>query len=79
MHGFFQQFDSEMVNRILQKINSNGTSDTNYYLYAGNAWNFSNENETKDAESYNPHTGIGKKDDFAAHSRAICCIKFIKN
>lgn len=78
-HGFFQQFDSEMVNRILQKMNSNGTSGTNYYLYAGNAWNFSNEYEAKDAESYNPHTGIGKKNDFAAHSRAICCIKFLKN
>jgi hypothetical protein len=78
-HGFFQQFDSEMVNRILQHFNSHGTSSVNYYLYANNAWNFSNENDAKDAESYNPHTGIGKKDDFAAHSRAICCIKFLKN
>jgi hypothetical protein len=78
-HGFFQQFDTEMVNRILKRINTEGVSDTNYFLYSGDAWNFSNEIQSKDAESYNPHIGIGKKDDFAAHSRAICCIKFLKN
>jgi hypothetical protein len=78
-HGFFQQFDNEMVDRILDRINNLGALHTDYYLYADNAWNFSSKEQAKDAESYNPHTGIGKKDDFAAHSRAICCIKFIKN
>jgi len=78
-HGFFQQFDDEMVNRMLSIFETTGLFETYYYRYKKNGWIYSNLNECKNSISYNPHTGIGKGTDNAAHSRAICCIEFIKN
>ena len=78
-HGFFQQFDDEMTNRIFKLMEDNGKFKATYFKYLNSGWCFSTKNEVKYSESYNPHTGRGKKDDFAAHSRAIICIEFYKN
>jgi SAM-dependent methyltransferase len=77
-HGFFQQFDIEMVKRITELLQLEGKNEIIFFKYLKHGWILSNENDCSDCESYNPHTGVGKKDDNAAHSRAICCIKFIK-
>lgn len=77
-HGFFQQFDNEMIIRIKQFLGSKGGVETAFFQYLSDGWVFSSEEECKNALSYNPHTGMGKGDDGAAHSRAICCLKFIK-
>lgn len=78
-HNFFQQLDSEMVNKILNLFKNLGTHEVTFFQYKNDSWNFSNINDVSDLESFNPHTGKGKKDDFAAHSRAIACIEFKKN
>jgi hypothetical protein len=78
-HGFFQQFDSEMINRIKNMFEGIGSWEDIYFKYSKDGWGISNKTDCDECQSYNPHTGIGKNDDGAAHSRAICCIKFIKN
>lgn len=77
-HGFFQQFDSEMVSRITDIMNVFGSYEFTFFKYLPEGWIISQQEKCEDSESFNPHTQVGKKDDFAAHSRAICCIKFIK-
>jgi len=77
-HGFFQQFDSEMVNRIHELLKNLGSIMYTYFKYEKEGWELSNQENCNDAFSFNPHTGVGKGNDGAAHSRAICCIKFIK-
>ena len=78
-HGFFQQFDSEMVDRMLSLISRKCNVSETYFKYLQTGWIFSNRQECCFAESYNPHTGIGKGNDNAAHSRAICCLEITKN
>lgn len=78
-HGFFQQFDSEMLQKMKDYIVTWGEIEENdFFRYTTDGWIFSHEQDCAESESYNPHTGRGKGTDGAAHSRAICCIKFTK-
>jgi SAM-dependent methyltransferase len=77
-HGFFQQFDSEMFLKIKHLLNNKGIISVSFMKYTRDGWNFSTQFECLDSVSYNPHTGVGKGEDGAAHCRAICCIKFTK-
>jgi SAM-dependent methyltransferase len=77
-HGFFQQFDAEMVEKIKEKLSIEGNCKDEYLQYSTNGWQYSNANNCANSESYNPHTGKGKGNDGAAHCRAVCCIEFIK-
>jgi hypothetical protein len=76
-HGFFQQFDNEMVERITERMKHLGNFELTFFKYLPNGWVVASQDECAESESFNPHTNKGKKDDFAAHSRSICCIKFI--
>jgi SAM-dependent methyltransferase len=78
-HGFFQQLDKEMLDRILEEFAKYGIYQNTFFNYLSTGWVFSTQIDCDNAESYNPHTGNGKKEDGAAHSRAICCINFTKN
>lgn len=77
-HGFFQQFDEPMVDEITKSFSKCKEITIHYFKYLEDGWVLSKKDECDDAESFNPHTGKGKKGDYAAHSRAICCIKVIK-
>jgi SAM-dependent methyltransferase len=77
-HVFFQQFDDEMVARITDKMKDLGSCELTFFKYLPDGWIVASQEECNNLESFNPHTQIGKKDDFAAHSRAICCVKFIQ-
>jgi hypothetical protein len=77
-YGFFQQFDSEMLERIKRLLEKVGVVEVNFFKYTKNGWNFVSERDCQKAVSYNPHNGEGRGTDGAAHSRAICCIKFLK-
>lgn len=77
-HGFFQQFDKEMLNRIITKYEDAGNFSIDFFKYQMDGWEFSTSEELSTTVSYNPHTGKGKLDDNAAHSRGICCLQFIK-
>lgn len=78
-HDFFQQFDYDMVMKMEQCLSSKGTIEKSFYKYKENQWSKSAEKNCATEKSYNPHTGKGKGTDGAAHSRAICCIKFRKH
>ena len=78
-HGFFQQFDKEMLGRIEELLKQNGNYSISYFMYKKNGWAFVAQQECDQSESYNPHTGRGKGDDGAAHCRGICCIDFVKS
>jgi len=78
-HGFFQQFDTEMVGEIEKLFEGAGKYKLTYFKSLKEGWILSTKKECDNEESFNPHTGKGKKDDLAAHSRAICCVHFNKN
>lgn len=78
-HGFFQQFDKEMLDRIRIELDKSGVTEYDYFKYEKKGWSFANQDELIDYQSYNPHTGEGKGADGAAHCRSVCCIKFIKS
>lgn len=77
-HGFFQQFDKEMLDKFANEFEGKGNYEFTFVRYTSEGWEFAKQADCEQAESYNPHTGRGKGTDGAAHSRAICCIKFIK-
>jgi SAM-dependent methyltransferase len=77
-HGFFQQFDGEMVGRIEDMLKKSGEYSISYFVYSANGWLFASKENCDSSESYNPHTGRGKGNDGAAHCRGICCIEFVK-
>jgi hypothetical protein len=78
-HGFFQQFDGEMLRKITEVMHSKGSYSLTFFRYFREGWKIVPQAECESLESYNPHTGIGKGEDGAAHSRGICCIHFIKS
>ncbi|WP_051350464.1 methyltransferase domain-containing protein [Dyadobacter alkalitolerans] len=77
-HGFFQQFDHEMLSRIEMYLSARGSIEKQFFKYQEHGWEHSSQAGCELAESHNPHTGLGKKNDHAAHSRAICCLQFKK-
>jgi hypothetical protein len=78
-HGFFQQFDAEMLQRIMDLFEGKGEVKTDYFKYEKTGWRFAQQAELSQIMSFNPHTGKGKSDDGAAHCRSVACIEFIKN
>lgn len=70
--GWFQQFDLNLVNKILEVFGSKEYM-ANYYKYKKDGWDISNEIECKDAEY-----GENHKDDFVAASGAVACLELIK-
>jgi SAM-dependent methyltransferase len=78
-HGFFQQFDEEMLAEITNLFKNRGIYKLTFFKYEDKGWRVSNQKELIDVESYNPHTRVGKKNDNAAHSRSIACVSYIKS
>ncbi|BAO74410.1 methyltransferase domain-containing protein [Winogradskyella sp. PG-2] len=77
-HGFFQQFDDEMLVRLTTLFNNRGDFEIDYFKYEKEGWRFANRNELRNVASYNPHTGKGKLEDGAAHCRSVACVSFNK-
>jgi SAM-dependent methyltransferase len=78
-HGFFQQFDIDMITKAKDLLEASGRFEVTYFRYINAQWEISNCEDCNESISYNPHTGAGKGDDGAAHSRSIACISFYKN
>ena len=77
-HNFFQQFDDEMVSQLEKELADKGHYTLSFARYETSGWKFAERKDCQNIESYNPHTGRGKKDDGAAHCRCICLVKFVK-
>jgi SAM-dependent methyltransferase len=77
-HGFFQQFDQQMIEAVLLLLKPVGQVDIDYFQYSTAGWQWSSAELSGDCISFNPHTGKGKGSDGAAHSRAIACVCFQK-
>jgi SAM-dependent methyltransferase len=78
-YGFFQQIDPEMLSSIQRITGAQGVQENTFYKYTPAGWIISDEKSCADCESFNPHTGEGRGTDGAAHSRAICAFRFVKN
>jgi hypothetical protein len=77
-HGFFQQFDEEMLERITEALSANGNFSKEFIIYSKAGWRFEKQENCNTSVSHNPHTGNGKGEDGAAHCRCVCCIQFYK-
>jgi len=83
--GYFQQFDSSLVARVLEVFEPKDFHVT-YYKYAKEGWNISDQNSCNECEHFNMRETkyFNKKstldfdDDGAAASRAVACIEMIK-
>jgi len=78
-HGFFQQFNDEMLEILIQELNQNGKCETAFFRYLKQGWCSCLQLDCANIKSYNPHTKKGEAEDGAAHCRSICCINFKKN
>ncbi len=78
-HGFFQQFDGDMLERLLQPLRDAGEVRTQFLRYTPTGWTFASQEACRREQSHNPHTGRGKLDDGAAHCRAVCCVALDKH
>jgi SAM-dependent methyltransferase len=77
-HGFFHQFDADMIEQVKATLASAGTVRADFFRYRPDGWHCADWAGCADAESFNPHTGRGRGDDGAAHCRAVCCVEFEK-
>lgn len=72
-HGFFQQFDEELIELLKRELEEHGAVSEQYFRYLPNGWQGCEWSDCSDSQSHNPNTGAGKGDDGAAHCRAIGC------
>ena len=78
-HGFFQQFDNEMILKLSAMLEKVGRIvEIDFFKYTKSGWSNEKQENCEDSRSFNPNSGQGLSDDFAAHSRSICCINFKK-
>ncbi|MBU4370174.1 class I SAM-dependent methyltransferase [Candidatus Parcubacteria bacterium] len=75
--GFFQQFDTKMVKKIIDIFNSEKYS-VDYYQYTKQGWQISNEIESSKEKYFNIHTEKNIPSDLAAAARSVACIKLKK-
>ncbi len=82
---FFQQFNQEMVDKIL-RVFGGKRQFISYYKYSNNGWNISKSEDCKDVEYFDIwrtkyRDKKSRKDydpDFAAAARAVVCLKLVK-
>ena len=75
---FAEQFDSSLLEDILEEFEQCQSISTSFYKYTRNGWNISTEENCKDAEYFNIHTAHSIDSDNAAAARAVVLIKVIK-
>jgi len=76
-HGWFQVFDEEMVNTIINTFNPSSYLET-HFRYLPQGWQKSSRILSKDATFFDIHSQKNYNRDFAACSRAIVCLEMIK-
>ncbi|KKQ86153.1 MAG: hypothetical protein UT08_C0001G0019 [Candidatus Woesebacteria bacterium GW2011_GWB1_38_8] len=72
--GWFQQFDREMIKKVIDKFNYKYKEQ--FYKYSSEGWKSVSKDECDDCEYINP--GVSNKIRQAA-AGAVACLQFIKN
>jgi hypothetical protein len=76
-HGWFQIFDSVMLDLAIQEFSPTQVSET-HFRYEPEGWRLSSREESKDCTYFDIHTQKNYDPDFAAASRAIVCVEMVK-
>jgi len=76
-HGWFQIFDAQMVDRIIEAFSPAGYQEF-HFRYQSEGWVVSDRKHSADATYFDIHTQKHYDADFAAASRAIVCLELTK-
>lgn len=76
-HGWFQVFDSQMINRIIETFQPSSLSKT-FFKYEHDQWNFSLEDKCLDGYCFDIHKCKTFEPDYLAFSRCIICLEMVK-
>lgn len=76
-HGWFQVFDNEMLNRLVETF-APATMDISYFRYENDQWNFSDVESCQDGSCFDPYTRSTYELDYLAFSRCVVCLEFKK-
>lgn len=76
-HGWFQVFDSEMVDEIIDVFSPTRVTEF-HYRYTPEGWKNSSREESKNATCFDIHAQKSYDSDYAAFSRAIVCLELMK-
>lgn len=76
-HGWFQVFDAEMIQRIIDAFSPAECSAT-YFRYENDQWNFSNEEACKDGYCFDIHATKQYEPDYLAFARCVVCLELTR-
>ena len=76
-HGWFQVFDSEMVNKIIETFEPASMSKT-FFRYENDQWNLSEEKMCQDGYCFDIHENKLYEKDYLAFARCVVCLEMTK-
>jgi len=76
-HGWFQVFDSEMINGVVDAFRASKVIKT-FFRYDNDQWNFSTETNCQDGYCFDIHKSNKYEADYLAFSRCVVCLEMIK-
>jgi hypothetical protein len=76
-HGWFQLFDSEMVNRLIETFNPAQVQAT-YFKYEHDQWNFSDAESCRTGEFFDIRSNNDYEPDYLAGARCVVCLEMTK-
>jgi hypothetical protein len=76
-HGWFQVFDAEMIERIIEIFHPAEIEKT-FFKYNNDQWNFSDAVCCRDSNYFDIHKETAFEKDCLAASRAVCCLRMMK-
>lgn len=77
-HGWFQVFDAEMINRLIETF-SPAQIQTTYFKYENDQWNFSDMDSCRDGEFFDIQTRNDYEPDYLAGARCVICLEMTKS
>ena len=76
-HGWFQIFDAEMVDRLIDSFHPSKLTET-HFRYLPEGWVISTREASRDATYFDIHTSSTFDPDYAAGSRAVVCLEMVR-
>jgi SAM-dependent methyltransferase len=76
-HGWFQVFDAEMVQRLVE-VFAPAAVDVTFFRYENDQWNFSDEERCRDGSCFDLRAGDAYEHDYLAFSRCVVCLELKK-